>query len=194
MTLLTKSGLPLTSPLPDSGTIGTPHSVELTDLSTTQGLVHVLGRHAEATITQVYGSAPTSPGDVWSFGEGVLARLTQDEFTLLLTSQGQVESTVERLREASGGARITITDLTHGRGQFRLSGPRAVEVLHKLCGLDFSDSAFPGLHAAQTSFAKVRALIVRLDGSKPAFHLIVDRSLAAYVRAALADAMRTSID
>lgn len=92
-----------------------------------------------------------------------------------------VESTVERLREASGSAHVTITDLTHGRGQFRLSGPRAVEVLHKSCALDFSDSAFPNLHAAQTGLAKVHALIVRLDESTPAYYLAVDRSLAAYV-------------
>lgn len=194
MTLPTKSDLPLISPLPDSETTGTPQTVELADLSATQGLIGILGCDAEGPLRQTYADAPASPGDVWSFGEGALARLTQDEFALLLNDQNQMESAIERLREASEGARVTLTDLTHGRGQFRLSGPRAVEVLHKLCGLDFSDTAFPGPHAAQTSLAKVRALIVRLDGpTTPAYHLIIDRSLAAYVWEAVVDAMRAFV-
>lgn len=194
MSLLTNSDVPFVSPLPDSETIGTPDSVELADLSATRGLVEILGRQAEGPIRQTYGDAPAAPGDVWASGDGALVRLTQDEFALLLADQSQVESAVERLRGASGSAHVMVTDLTHGRGQLRLGGPRAVEALQKLCGLDFSETTFPNLHAAQTSLAKVHALIVRLDESIPAYYLIVDRSLAAYVWAALTDAMQEFLD
>jgi sarcosine oxidase gamma subunit len=37
-------------------------------------------------------------------------------------------------------------------------------------------------------------LIVRLDEPTPAYHLVVDRSLAAYVWAALTDAMQEFLD
>jgi sarcosine oxidase, subunit gamma len=78
--------------------------------------------------------------------------------------------------------RVTLTDITHGRAGIALVGTQARDVLAKVCGLDFSDRTFLDKHAAQTSLAKVRALIIRDDeDSLPIYKLFVDRSLASYV-------------
>ena len=62
-----------------------------------------------------------------------------------------------------GDRRVTVTSITHGRCGMLLVGSDAARVLRKVCGLDFSDKQFSDLHAAQTSLAKVRTLIIRAD-------------------------------
>lgn len=144
-------------------------------------LLHVRGAAAE----NVLQGADMPIGAVRTTADGLLARLRRDEFALL-APDGRVALT--RLAGVVGGQRVTLTDITHGRGGLLLAGRHAPDVLAKVCALDFARQ-FPNLHAAQTSLAKVRTLIVRADiESLPAYGLIVDRSLAAYVWAVVFDA------
>lgn len=132
-------------------------------------------------------------GDVVGLpGEGMLVRLRRDEF-LLLAADGL--TSLERLDGLIEDCHVTVTDITHGRCALHLVGIGAVRVLRKLCGLDFSDKAFPVNHAAQTSLAKVRTLIIRADFRVRQFYLlIVDRSLGQYVWDVVADAMQEFAD
>lgn len=141
------------------------------------GLLNLRGQSAGALAQQVYGAAIDAVGAVVPVSDGLLARLRRDEIALLSPC---LPDALERLQSADSA--LTITDVTHGRGFLVLVGARALNVLPKVCGLNLSDTAFPDHHAAQTMLAKVRALLIRADAVQlPAYHIIVDRSLAAYV-------------
>jgi heterotetrameric sarcosine oxidase gamma subunit len=72
-------------------------------------------------------------------------------------------------------------DYTHGKAVVRLSGMAAPDLLSKTCGLDFHDTVFPNLRAAQTSAAKIKTLIVRYDQeATPTYFLHVNRPLGQY--------------
>ncbi len=91
-----------------------------------------------------------------------------------------VKAVCDRLRAKRGGDFITVTDVTHGRAEFRFIGPAATEVLSTVCGLNFAD--FPDGAAKQSSLAKTPQLIIRRDGGGlPAFSIIGARSLGAYL-------------
>ena len=42
------------------------------------------------------------------------------------------------------GELVTATDVTHGRALVRLTGPRAADVLAKVCGIDLSERDHAG--------------------------------------------------
>jgi heterotetrameric sarcosine oxidase gamma subunit len=157
-------------------------AVTLTDLSG-QGSIDIRGRDPSGIFQEL------RIGDVKIVDYGVLVRLTPDQWIFLANSN--IDTAFEWLQMEVKNPRVVITDVTHGYGHIRLMGQRARDVLPKICGLDFADSTFPDHHVAQSSLAKVRTLIVRLDDSNsPAYHLIVSSSLAAYVWSVVADAMQ----
>jgi heterotetrameric sarcosine oxidase gamma subunit len=183
--LPTFADLPIASPLLVQGG-GKRDALTLSEI-TGFTLLHIRGADAEMLLPQ-YGM---KIGGVASTDEGMLARLRRDEF-VLLSSQGK--SALSRLEERINNRSITLTDLTHGRCMLLLVGQDATSVLSRLCALDFSDSAFSGTHAAQTSLAKVRALIIGSDTSpRQTYYLIVDRSLGQYVWDIVIDAMQEFI-
>lgn len=158
-------------------------NITLTDLSG-QGLIDIRGRDLGGIFQLI------RIGGVKQVENGILTRLTPEQLMLLV--DGKTDSAVAWLKtESGGGARVTITDVTHGYGQMRLSGEYAKDVLPKICGLNFADAEFSNYHAAQSSLAKVRTLIVRLDeGNLPAYRLIVGLSLTAYVWDVVTDAIQ----
>jgi heterotetrameric sarcosine oxidase gamma subunit len=185
MTVLpTFCDLPITSPLtgvfPDQITVSALGIGEISD----RALFHMRGNTAEAA----FHVSDMSIGDVAARHDGLLARLRRDEFLLMTHTPRDTFALLERM---IGSQRVTLTDVTHGRCILLLLGKDALQVLPKICALDFSDQQFPNLHAAQTSLAKVRALIIRADVNQtPAYALIIDRSLALYVWKVVFDAMR----
>lgn len=151
-----------------------------------RGLIDIRGRDLGGIFQSI------RIGEVKRIDSGSLTRLTPEQFVLLADSN--TDAAIDWLQLEAGHARVTMTDVTHGYGQMQLMGPLARDVLPKVCGLDFADAAFPNHHAAQSSLAKVRTLIVRFDDENtPAFHLVVSASLAAYVWSVVADAMQQFI-
>lgn len=93
-------------------------------------------------------------------------------------------SVVAALESAArrSGSLVTVTDVTHGRFEFRLVGPQSPILLSKVCGLDFADDAFGDGHAAATSLARITALVIRADcGALRAYRLLGGRASGAYV-------------
>ena len=86
---------------------------------------------------------------------------------------------------------VTVTDVTHGRAQLRLSGARAAELLSRLCALDFHPDHFPDGAARQTSVAKTTQLVIRddVDGGL-SYSLIGARSLGGYLWRTILEAAR----
>lgn len=74
---------------------------------------------------------------------------------------------------------------------FALTGASANECLAKVCGVDMRESPFAVGSVAQTSIARLSAVIVRVDaGAIPLFHLLGDCASAEYVWTSLLDAMQ----
>ena len=118
----------------------------------------------------------------------LLAALTSDE-ALLLTPPGQEEQVIDYLSQTLGEFLVSFVDRTGGLAGLLLAGSRSRPVMAKLCALSVHPHDFPNFHVAQTSFAKVRATILRRDlGLLPAFELYFDRSYAGYLWETLLDA------
>ena len=69
-------------------------------------------------------------------------------------------------------------------------GAATVDMMAKLCAVDLSPHAFQNLSIAQTSVARLSAIIVRSDiAETPAMRILVDSSSARYFWQCLLDAM-----
>jgi sarcosine oxidase subunit gamma len=70
-----------------------------------------------------------------------------------------------------------------------VAGHAAPEMLAKLCAVDLQLAKFADLSIAQTSIAKMSAIVVRADiGPNPVFHLLADSAAALYFCECLMDA------
>jgi aminomethyltransferase len=140
--------------------------VGLADVSD-RGKILVAGRTA-GTILSLTDSLEVGQGVVQG-GRSIFC-LRPDQFFVTTTAELTDSTTAELTDAAEKSADlITVTDLSHGRSQLLLIGPKAAELLGRLCGLDFHDSRFPNQTAQQSSVAKTRQLILRQDnGTIPA--------------------------
>jgi heterotetrameric sarcosine oxidase gamma subunit len=120
----------------------------------------------------------------------VVAKLTSDEFLILVFPGEEMELAVSLEAEiVSQDNFVSLIDQTSGLVGLLISGPKSAGVMSKLCALDFNPTDFPNLHVAQSSFAKVRATIIRRDlGNLPTFELFADRSYAGYLWDTILDA------
>jgi sarcosine oxidase subunit alpha len=154
------------------------------------GKLQVEGSQAHAILAAALGAAPEAIGGYARVEVGELLCLRPDMY-FLLTQPGAEAAALERLDAAAAGLAelVTVTDLTQGLAGIELVGPRAVDVLRRVCGLDFDEAAFPNLTAQQSSLAKTRHLILRRDlGRLPAYVTFGARSLAVYVWGVLLEA------
>jgi len=70
-----------------------------------------------------------------------------------------------------------------------IAGAATPEMLAKLCAVDLRLAKFADLAIAQTSIAKMSAIVVRADiGPNPVFHLLADSAAALYFCECLMDA------
>ena len=163
--------------------------VTLRDLSSV-GVILIQGDVGTALETR-WPRLPHAPGQVSEVGDALLCRLTPSELYILSGSPSAVLPPADELSaELSGaGCFAHATDYRHGSAVLRLSGPDAVGTMRKICGLDFSDSAFPNLRVRQTSAAKIKTLIVRSDErGGHGYYLVVNRPFGAYMWHTVRDA------
>jgi sarcosine oxidase subunit alpha len=155
-----------------------------------RGKLLIQGMAAEALVTAAFGmAAPAIERGATLTGMGAaLYRLRHDLF-LASTPPGGEKTVTGLLEGVSQDGFVTVTDITHGRSEFRLIGPRAAMVMSKVCGLDFHPSRFADGTARQTSVAKTRQLVVRRDaGSQnagigarlPAYAMLGGRASGRY--------------
>jgi len=73
---------------------------------------------------------------------------------------------------------------------FMVTGERAPAMFAKICGVDLRTHRFAVGAIAQTSVAKMSAIVIRADlGGVPAFHLLADSASAEYLWTCVLDAM-----
>lgn len=76
-----------------------------------------------------------------------------------------------------------------GNAWFAVTGAKASEMFAKICGVDLRLEKFPDLSIAQTSVAKISAIVTRADiAETPCFHLLADSASTLYFFDCLIDA------
>lgn len=160
---------------------------------TPRGTLRVQGETAAECTRQALGTAPDAVGAIVTDSAGVeIASLRPDLYHIGTATAARAE-VQERLKVSAQAQQenVTVTDITHGRFELRLVGPAAAELMSKVCALDFDDSVFPSGTAAETSVARTRQLILRVDvGPLPAYRLLGGRALGVYVWDTLMEAGR----
>ncbi len=119
----------------------------------------------------------------------LLARLSPGEFLLLGRIDG-ASSAVERLQSAwSWAAEAGMCfplPRQDSHAWFHLGGLKAPEAMAKLCGIDLRPHVFAAGAIAQTSVARLNAIVIAHPSG---FYLLADSASAEYFWACLADAM-----
>jgi sarcosine oxidase, subunit gamma len=117
------------------------------------------------------------------------ARLSPGEFLLLGRLDG-APCAVERLQagwswEAEAGMCFPVPR-QDSHAWFYFGGPKSAEAMAKLCGVDVRPHRFPAGSIAQTSVARLNAIVIARAGG---FYLLADSASAEYFWACLTDAM-----
>jgi len=111
-------------------------------------------------------------GTVTVFGLGA------DEW-LVRVPPDEEEYRLERLEAAAAGSFAAAVLVSDAWSVFTLTGPGTLDVLAQSTGVDVHPSAFPTGRAVRAGFARISALIHRLD-DRPTFDIYVDAALARY--------------
>lgn len=154
------------------------------------GKIHVQGRAGGEVVAVLGIDVPERIGTGAPASGLAVYRLRADQL-FILTPPGAEHGVIAELAAANTGPElVTVSDVTDGRAQLRLIGPRSAELLSRLCSLDFDPSRFPNRTAKQSSIAKTTQLIIRddLPGDLLGWRLIGARSLAAYLWTILLEA------
>lgn len=155
------------------------------------GKIMIHGRAGGRAAAALGITPPEAIGGGVVLGEIGVYRLRADQLFINTQPGSETAALAAPAAADTGGERVTITDLTHGRAQLRLVGPASAELLSRLCGLDFRRDHFPDHAARQTSVAKTTQLIIRHDlddGRLPSYSIIGARSLGAYLWETILDA------
>ncbi|MBP7336005.1 sarcosine oxidase subunit gamma [Niveispirillum sp.] len=99
---------------------------------------------------------------------------------LLMVAEGCLPD-LAAIGAALGDIPHLLADITDGREVIALSGGNARTLLAKGCSLDLHPRQFTTGRCAQTLLARVPVLLMQTR-DEPRFDLVVDRSLAAYLR------------
>lgn len=118
-----------------------------------------------------------------------LLRLGKTE-AWVLAGQGAPNPVQQAHRQLHQGEGLYPLYAQHSHAWFVLAGPQRAAIMATLCAVDMSEAAFPVGAVAQTSVARLSAVVAHHPWAEAAvFSLLVDRSYAAYFYTAVADAL-----
>jgi sarcosine oxidase subunit gamma len=136
---------------------------------------------------------PTAPNRCVMQGDGSnVARLSQTEYFLLGSFQdagARLQKLEDQWQLSEKGCYLLPRQDSHA--WLVLTGEHISSVMAKVCGVDLRQQAFAPGDVAQTSVARMSAIII--NGSQPdlpLFHILCDRASAQYLWGALLDAMQ----
>lgn len=135
---------------------------------------------------------PGAPNQASAQADGSwVARLSQNEYLLLGSPQDQGQRIAdEEARWELDHRANYLLPRQDSHACVRLSGGVIAQVMAKLCGVDLSFPAFKPGTVAQTSVARVNAIVIHTGSVElPAFHILWDRASKAYFEGALRDAL-----
>lgn len=172
----------------DSSTISDT-GIQMKDLSV-QSRVGFRGKGALNFLKENGFSTPDKPNQAKMTEQGVcILRLSNTEFWLIDMSNDNHEL-IQNVELASDGvADVYCLYCQHSHGAFVISGASIANMFAKVCAVDLSINSFAEGAIAQTSVARVNAIIVRMEGDKNnAFLVLSDSATAEYLWHSLADA------
>lgn len=169
---------------------GASHAlVDLTD----RPRVGFRGADARAYLEGHGFDVPQNPNHAVQQADGsVVAALSSTEYLILGGAQ-------------DGGARIALQENNwalstranyllprqDSHAWLMLAGPRVPDVMAKVCGVDLRPRHFAVGSVAQTSVARVNAIVIHAQkNTESVFHVLFDRCSLAYFREALVDALQ----
>lgn len=140
---------------------------------------------------------PEQPNRATRQADGcVAARLSPNEVLVLGDLAGQADictrlvQTWESEAQPPSPPRGFPLPRADSHAWFALTGTEAPAMLAKLCGVDLRPGVFANNSVAQTSVARLSAVIIRQDlGATLNYHLLPDSASAAYLWNCLSDAM-----
>ena len=173
--------------LNDQGKIQNCAVVDLSAL----GRVSVRGKdastHLESAGFELPGSVNTL--SVGTTGESVL-RLGPNEYWLLASLVDLGDSVAQFTANPLPAEHCYSLYCQDSHVWFAMTGTHVPEVMAKLCGVDLSPTAFPSGSIAQTSVARVNAIVANhLIEDVPVFSLLCDSASGLYLWDCLLDAI-----
>ncbi|MDH3473126.1 MAG: hypothetical protein OEM59_05505 [Rhodospirillales bacterium] len=131
-------------------------------------------------------------------GGGLAARLAPNELLILDAPGGERSAALEAAWAAESLPPETPNGTPRGfplprrdsHAWFLVTGAEAAAMFAKICGVDLRPGKFGDLAIAQTSVARLSAIVIRDDlGGQLAYHLLSDSASASYFWDCLLDAM-----
>lgn len=148
------------------------------------------GVAAEKYLQSLGVDTPVKPNQATFNNDFAVLRLSPKEFWLLehpLTAEQTVDNVLRETLPEQDAYRLFCRD---SHAWFWLIGDQSAAVMAKVCGVDLRTSAFPPGAIAQTSVARVNAIVVHQTlGNETCFNLLCDSAAAEYFRSCLLDAM-----
>ena len=137
------------------------------------------GVEALPSVERALGVALPRPAGLASgSGSVTVFGLGPDEWLVRVPPEEE-EYWLARLEAAAAGSLGAAVLVSDAWSVFTLTGPNCLDVLAQSTGVDVHPSVFPTGRAVRAGFAKITALIHRLD-DRPSFDVYVDASLARY--------------
>lgn len=114
-------------------------------------------------------------------GSTMIVGIGADEW-LVVVPAGEVSSVVVGLSVLPEDDLSVLLDVTHAGVFMRITGDRSVDVLTRMCAMDFSDAKFPNGATFRSSLARVVCDVIRDDILEEHSYLIHgDRSSGQYL-------------
>lgn len=150
----------------------------------------IKGPRAFAWLVEAGWPVPTANNTVAMQEAGhIVARLGDREAIVLVRFDADHDR-VRQLADAIPGGGAWVVPRRDTNCWFRLRGDRAVDCLQKLCGVDLRAAHFPAGSVAQTSVARLNAIVIRDPAAEGhEFHLLADSASAGWFWNAVLDAM-----
>ncbi len=129
---------------------------------------------------------------VFRQADGGLCLVLAPSEVLLLSAvhgTGAREAALESAWRLEDGERTYPVPRRDSHCWFGLLGPAVPALFAKICAVDLRPAQFPDCSIAQTSVARLNAIVARADlGGAPVFHLLADSASALYLWDCLQDA------
>ena len=125
-------------------------------------------------------------------GSVVVAALSWDEHLILsgLSGDGGLCARLDGVWRIDDGQRCYLMPRADSHAWLAITGEHAAAMFCKLCGVDLRLHKFSDGGIAQTSLARLNAIVIRNDfGPMPAFFILADSASAEYLWDCLLDAM-----
>lgn len=148
------------------------------------------GKGVESFLREQGLNVPTVPNQSVVTAAGVLVlRLSNTEFWVIDTDKSQHEF-IEALELASKGvANVYRLYCQHSHGCFLVRGENTSNMFAKVCGVDLSEKAFECASIAQTSVARVNAIIAKqIISGEEGYLVLSDIAGTQHLWNAIADA------